>query len=349
VTGANATTGADGVAKVGSWTLGSGTGANTLTATVQAQHVSGNPVTFTATAVPGTPDVGQSSIAVSPSSIPASDGSSSSQVTVVLRDAEGNPIPGQTVTLSATGAGVSLDQPPATDASGTTTGRFSATGAGDHDITAVSGDVSIGSKTVTVTPGPPAPPRTLVQVPPGSAGVPSLVLVSLQDAFGNAVAGAAGQIAVTVGGANAGAVVTVDEVGDGSYRARYTPAVVGQDQLDVRVGGQPVPGSPFSSQVVAGPADPGQTTATVPDGAFAVPLEITVQVRDALGNPLGRGGDAVTVTPAGTTGVKVEDRGDGTYRAVWTPFTVGLVKVVITLNGAPIAGSPYTANIRFFR
>jgi adhesin/invasin len=349
VTGTDATTGADGVAKVGSWTLGDAAGSNTLTATVQAGGVSGNPVTFTATAVPGTPDAGQSSIAVSPASIPASDGASSSQVTVVVKDAGGNPIPGQTVTLSATGAGVSLDQPAPTDGNGSTTGRFSATASGSHDITAVSGGVTLGSKTVTVTPGAPAPTRTVVQAPSGSAGVPSIVLVSLEDAFGNPVGGAAGQIAVSVGGANAGANVTVEDAGGGSYRARYMPSAVGQDQLDVRVGGQPVPGSPFSSQVAAGPADPGQTTANVPDGAFAVPLEITVQVRDALGNPLGRGGDAVTVTPAGSAGLKVEDRGDGTYRAVWTPFIVGRVPVTITLNGAQIAGSPYTTNIRFFR
>lgn len=48
VTGATATTNASGVATVGSWTLGSSPGANTLTATVQGLP----PVTFTATARP---------------------------------------------------------------------------------------------------------------------------------------------------------------------------------------------------------------------------------------------------------------------------------------------------------
>ncbi len=47
VTGATTTTNASGVATVGSWTLGAG--ANTLTATVAASGVTGNPVTFTAT------------------------------------------------------------------------------------------------------------------------------------------------------------------------------------------------------------------------------------------------------------------------------------------------------------
>lgn len=49
VTGADATTDANGVARVGSWTLGSA-GANTLVATVAGDGITGNPVTFTATA-----------------------------------------------------------------------------------------------------------------------------------------------------------------------------------------------------------------------------------------------------------------------------------------------------------
>ncbi len=49
LTGGSQTTGADGVATVGSWTLGDALGANTLTASVTATGVSGNPATFTAT------------------------------------------------------------------------------------------------------------------------------------------------------------------------------------------------------------------------------------------------------------------------------------------------------------
>jgi hypothetical protein len=49
VTGATPTTGTDGVATVGSWTLGTGAGTNTLTASITANGVTGNPATFTAT------------------------------------------------------------------------------------------------------------------------------------------------------------------------------------------------------------------------------------------------------------------------------------------------------------
>jgi adhesin/invasin len=349
VTGADATTGVDGVATAGGWTLGGGAGTNTLKATVGAENVTGNPVTFTATGTPGDASPSKSSVAVAPQVIAASTGSSNSVVTIVVRDGAGNPIAGQAVALSATGGGVSLTQPGVTDGSGTTTGRFSATSAGDHTITAVTGGVTLGAKTITVTGGSAEPSRSSASVPNGTAGVETVVTVRLQDGFGNPVGGAADQIAMTIGGANAGADVKIDDAGNGSYVAKYTPVSVGTDQLDLRVAGQPVPGSPFTSNVVAGAADPSRTTATVPDGVFATPLEILVQVADAAGNPLGRGGDVVVVTPTGSSPITATDQGDGTYRAVWTPFVVGTVKVVITLNGTEIHGSPFNSHIRFFR
>src|SRR3989475_1509211 len=51
VSGGATQTDANGVATVGRWTLGPGTGQNTLTATVAGSGITGNPVTFTATAV----------------------------------------------------------------------------------------------------------------------------------------------------------------------------------------------------------------------------------------------------------------------------------------------------------
>lgn len=50
ITGGATTTGADGIATVGSWTLGASEGANTLTATATGSGITGNPATFTATA-----------------------------------------------------------------------------------------------------------------------------------------------------------------------------------------------------------------------------------------------------------------------------------------------------------
>jgi hypothetical protein len=348
VSGANATTGADGIATVGSWTLGGTAGTNTLTATVGAGGVSGNPVTFTATATGGAPNADHSAVSAAPSTIAASQGSATSTITVTVRDARGNPLSGQAVTLSASGPGVTLSQPGPTGGSGATTGTFSATSAGPHTISAVASGVTLGTATVNVVAGPPDAARASASVPNGSAGSATQIQVTLQDQFGNPVAGAAGQIAVAVSGANSNGRVSVSDRGGGTYVASYTPTEVGTDQVDVRVGGAPVPGSPFSSTVVAGAADPEHTTADVPDGLFAQPLEIVVHVADALGNPLGRGGDDVEVAIADAIELTVEDRGDGSYHAVWTPFVTGKFKVVIRLNGVPIKGK-YDTQISFFR
>ena len=51
VAGAAATTGSNGIATAGSWTLGAAAGTNTLTATVAGAGITGNPVTFTATGI----------------------------------------------------------------------------------------------------------------------------------------------------------------------------------------------------------------------------------------------------------------------------------------------------------
>jgi hypothetical protein len=53
VTGGTATTNANGVAQATKWTLGASPGVNTLTATVTGAGITGNPVTFTDTAVAG--------------------------------------------------------------------------------------------------------------------------------------------------------------------------------------------------------------------------------------------------------------------------------------------------------
>jgi hypothetical protein len=102
-----------------------------------------------------------------------------------------------------------------------------------------------------------------------------------------------------------------------------------------------VPGSPFSSAVAAGPADGGQTTAVVPE-SFNFSTAIIVTARDAHGNLLGHGGDAVAISSE-EGAIGVTDNGDGTYSATFAPsaqFTT--YHLTITINGAAISGSPFT-------
>ncbi|MHB1329410.1 MAG: hypothetical protein ACYC2K_14525, partial [Gemmatimonadales bacterium] len=117
LTGGTQTTNAQGLATVGSWTVGTVPGANALTATIQGASSS---VTFTATAAAGVPAAlekqtgdGQTAavrtaVAVKPS--------------VRVRDQHGNPVANATVVFSVTGGGGSVaggTQP--TNASGVAT------------------------------------------------------------------------------------------------------------------------------------------------------------------------------------------------------------------------------------
>lgn len=358
VTGGAATTGTDGIATVGSWTLGTSAGPNSLQATVGADGVSGNPVTFSATAEAGPASAEKSSVSAAPGTIAASQGTTTATITVVVRDSRSNPLAGQSVSLAATGAGVTLTQPGPTNAAGTTTGTLSATAAGPHVVTALTGGVTLGPVTITVTPGAPSPARTSVTVPNGIAGTPTEVLIALQDEFGNAVAGAKEQIAVSVSGANPVDHAGVEDLGGGSYRAVYTPKSTGTDQVSVTVAAQGVVGSPFTSTVAADAADANHTTADVPKevGLFDPtenPVHITVSTADKFGNPVGHGGSQVTITVRRDNNVvavpPVTDVGDGTYTATWTvESTANNYRVYITLNGIEIKDSPFSVKVTLF-
>jgi hypothetical protein len=45
--------------------------------------------------------------------------------------------------------------------------------------------------------------------------------------------------------------------------------------------------------------------------------------------------------------ITATDNGDGTYTAAYTPLGLGNDTVAITLNGTPIAGSPYISAVGF--
>src|SRR5207248_854466 len=115
VTGAEQTTNAAGVATVGSWTLGTTAGPNTLTAT--AAGLADSPVTFQAqgTAGPaatlakfsGDNQVGQVGTALA------------TPHTVLVTDAHGNPVPNVTIAWAAASGGGSVNPTSsATDAAG---------------------------------------------------------------------------------------------------------------------------------------------------------------------------------------------------------------------------------------
>jgi hypothetical protein len=350
LTGATPVTGADGVATVGGWTLGQKAGANTATATLSGLDVSGSPVTFGATATPGAVDAEHSGVMASPAAITASSGSSRSTITVTALDAFDNPVPGATVALSATGEGNTLTQPAQpTKSDGSTTGTLSATVPGDRVVSATIGDTPIAeAATVTVSAGTPSAARSSATVPAGTAGQGTTVEIRLRDAQGNDVPGRATAISVSVSGANPKSSLSVTDQGGGRYTAGYTPTKAGTDRVQVRVSGTGVSGSPFSSAVRTGPADAGGSTAVVPGcvETSQLPARITITAFDAFGNRIARGGDAFRLRVNEGTAITPTDRGDGSYTAS-LDLPVGVFRIDVTLDGSPVADSPYQLVVPF--
>ncbi|MFL5493851.1 MAG: Ig-like domain-containing protein [Gemmatimonadales bacterium] len=352
VSGGEATTGAEGTTAVGTWTLGANPGSNTLRAEADAPGVSGNPVTFTATGVAGPVSATRSRLELAPRTIAASTGADVSTVTVTALDGAGNPLAGLAVTLAATGDGVTLGQPASsTDASGVTTGTISASGAGDHVVSAtVAGTAISATATLSVTAGPPLPANSSANVPNGVAGTPTVMTVRLVDALGNPVTGARDRVDASVSGANPTKRLDVGAGDGGSYQVSYTPKVAGSDLVQILVDGTALPGSPFTSVVVAGAADPAHTTAVVPkDDSFLAPVGIVVHVADSEGNPVGHGGDQVQITVRNVGPLGVVDQGDGSYTATFSPPGPSTYTMDISLNGVAISGSPFIVRVRLFR
>src|SRR5439155_1514404 len=138
------TTNASGVATVGSWTLSPTAGQNTLTAS--SGTLSGSPVTFSAT---GTVGAAATIAANSPTSQTAPAGTAvSSPPSVLVKDANGNPVAGVAVTFAVA------------PGNGTITGASQTTNA--------SGVATVGSWTLSATAGP----NTLTATSTGLSGSP---------------------------------------------------------------------------------------------------------------------------------------------------------------------------------
>jgi hypothetical protein len=342
-------TGSDGVAAVGGWTLGQVAGANTLSATLAGLEVTGSPVVFTATATPGGVDAERSRVSAAPDRITASSGSSRSTITVTAHDAFDNPVPGLAVTLSASGAGVALTQPSLTGSDGSTTGQLSATAPGDHQVSAsIAGTLVSQTATVSVASGAPNAGRSGATVPDGRAGERTTVEIRLRDAQGNDVPGQADAVAVSVSGANAGAAIAKSDEGGGRYLASYTPTRSGTDQVQVRVSGTGVAGSPFASAVLAGPAAADRSTANVPAcvNFFDLPATVTITAFDRFGNRVNHGGDPFRVAVNQGTPVAPTDNGNGTYTRNLN-LSVGVFRIDITLGGQALSGNPFQILVPF--
>jgi hypothetical protein len=341
-------TGADGRAAT-QRTLGDNPGPHTTTA--RAEGLDGSPVSFAATAIaPPRPEL---VLVTEPSLTAAAGVPLERQPEIQLQDPMGAPLHQANVSVTvqiASGVG---------SLGGRTTARSDANGRVSFTnlelqgqtgsktlIFAAEGFTPVASPVITVRPGPPVAERSSVSVPNGVAGATTTIALHLEDEFGNPVSAVGSGLTISVDGANPASGLTVSDLGEGSYSASYVPVHSGTDMINVLVNGKVLEGSPFPSTVVPGPAAPTATTAelTTVWWFFYYRIDIVVTARDAQGNRVPQGGDQIEVMVDGGGAFPPEnvvDNGDGTYSAAFLSSSPNH-SVVITLNGGPIQGSPYT-------
>lgn len=201
-----------------------------------------------------------------------------------------------------------------------------------------------------VTVGPPDPDRTLATVPDGAVGMPTVLTVETRDASGRRVTTGGASVTVGVSGANTASPAVTDNL-DGTYTASYTPTVVGTDFVTIRLEGEEIAGSPFTSEARSLPAriviNDGNNQ-TAPAGS-AVPTPPSVKVLNGVGDPVANVAISFSIQSGGGTvsGASQVTGADGVARVGgWTlgpipgvnklkaraPGT-GLSSVIITATG----------------
>jgi adhesin/invasin len=215
-------------------------------------------------------------------------GTGQSTITITARDAGGNLIQGASVELQATGSGNNLGTPGSTNTSGVATATFSATGLGQHTITArINGVAITDNSVVTVTSGPVSGAQSSVSSSPNqitAGGGPATITITARDAGGNPVSAASVQLAASGGGNTLSSPAPTNA--SGVTTATYTSTQSGAHVITATINGTAITDN-TTVTVEAGPAS--SLTFTVQPSSTPVNESISpavvVSVEDQFGNP----------------------------------------------------------------
>lgn len=220
----------------------------TITVTIGSTQINAQPmVTFTALGVSGA----NSTAVASPNAGLVANGVSTSTITVTAISGAGNPLSGQTVTLSVSGSGNTVTQPAPTGVNGQTTATLQSTVAGTKTITVnIAGTVINAQPTVTFVAGPATqiafssePVTTAVNLT-----MPSVV-VQIEDQTGNPVAqsGATVTLQLSAGTLSGTNPQLTDATGKATFNDLSIPTISSSLYLTANVTGfSPVQSSVFN-------------------------------------------------------------------------------------------------------
>jgi protocatechuate 3,4-dioxygenase beta subunit len=141
------------------------------------------------TIVPAAPDAGKSTLTLTPAA--ATDGETVT-VAAVFQDAFENPVADSSATFASDMGGSFTPPAGTTDATGSVSSSYTATGVGTHTLTVTTGGLPL-SKTLAVSaivpPSPDAGQSTVSADSPVAPDAPSAVTVTVRDASGNPIQG----------------------------------------------------------------------------------------------------------------------------------------------------------------
>ncbi len=253
--------------------------------------LTGSPLYFEAAAVIGPASAIKSTRTVVTPVV--ADGIQNSKVTVLLQDAEGNPVPNKVVQIFAQGIGVQVKQPDkATDQNGLAQGWLSSIRTGMVKVwTMVDGELMpADTSVVSFVAGPPteASPFGSGQMGLRKTVLPMPLGVMLYDANGNPVSDVTVTFTILTGGGSVqpSAAVKTDAQGRAAVQWLLGPQVDTQTMQAVVAG---MAGSPIVYSAIATPPNPGSMQMVSGDrqiGVFNQTLSdsFKVMVRDSSGN-----------------------------------------------------------------
>ena len=354
LTGASQTTGGDGIATVQSWTLGSATGPNTMSAT--SAGLEGSPVAFAATALLLSPtrfaiEAGDGQSAPVGSAVPT-------PLSVVVTGIGSQPVPQVPVTFTVVeGSGQITGNTPVTDAHGIARLGSWVLGAGVNRVSAASPGIAGSPVTFNAT-GTESGRITAHAEPPARAGLVSSAItpppsVRVTTPAGVPLAGVTVTFTVTGGGGSlTGAIQTTSALGIATVGIWTLGDAPGANELSASAGpgytGSPVRftalGLAQLPDRIAISAGDGQTAAVGTPVAIRPAVRVTASGTPVPGYPVTFETSDGTVTgPAALSGADgIATVGSWTLGSSPGPQELRAVAAVgtVTFAATALAGTP---------
>ena len=292
------------------------------------------------------PDITKSELTATPDTIVA-DGQEGSALKLILRDANGNLITGQTVLFSTTLGNTAITDN-AEAQGGTYTATLKGTTAGTATIKVSLNGTELAGITTDVTligdkTKPDSTKSELTALPDqivadGKEG--SVLKLTLRDVNNNLLPGQTVEFITALGNT---AITDNDEPQDGVYTATLKGTTAGTATIKVKVNGTELTGITTDVTLIGDKNNPDATKSVLtalPDTIVAngtAESELKLVLRDINGNLITGQEVSFESTLENTTAGSTSENAGGTYTASLTGTTSGKTTISVTVNGAALA------------